>query len=81
MYVIIEQPYDRLLLAEGRTVHYVAGQLGHGAEQTLRTYGHVIAEWEDRTGIDAEHEIRVARGPSAWGRCCPSVARDRCGAG
>ncbi len=52
---------DELLLAEGRTVHYVAGQLGHGAEQTLRTYGHVIAEWEERTGINAENEIRVAR--------------------
>jgi len=43
------RPYDlrhtfaSLLLAEGRSIHYVAEQLGHGAEQTLRTYGHVIA--------------------------------------
>jgi hypothetical protein len=40
------------------TVHYVAGQFGHGAEQTLRTYGHVIAEYEDGLRIDAEMEIR-----------------------
>lgn len=35
--------------------------LGHGAEQTLRTYGHVIAEYADRVNIEAEHEIRLAR--------------------
>lgn len=62
------RPYDlrhtfaSLLLAEQRTIHYVAEQLGHGAEQTLRTYGHVIAEYRDRQAIDAEAEIRVARG-------------------
>jgi len=39
------RPYDlrhsfaSLLLHEGRDVIYVAGQLGHGAELTLRTYG------------------------------------------
>jgi integrase len=63
--------FASLLLAEGRTVHYVAGQLGHGAEQTLRTYGHVIAEYEDRPRIDAEMEIRLARGldvPAAYPR-------------
>ena len=31
--------FASLLLAEGRTVHYVAGQLGNGAEQTLRRTG------------------------------------------
>jgi len=62
------RPYDlrhtfaSLLLAEGRSIHYVAEQLGHGAEQTLRTYGHVIAEYRDREAIDAEAEIRAARG-------------------
>ncbi|MGH2918504.1 MAG: hypothetical protein ACRDLS_07905, partial [Solirubrobacteraceae bacterium] len=64
------RPYDlrhtfaSLLLAEGRAIHYVAEQLGHGAEQTLRTYGHVIADYRDRQDIDAEAEIRVARGLS-----------------
>ena len=62
------RPYDlrhsfaSLLLAEGRAIHYVAEQLGHGAEQTLRTYGHVIAEYRDREVIDADAEIRAARG-------------------
>jgi integrase len=61
------RPYDlrhtfaSLLLAEGRAIHYVAEQLGHGAEQTLRTYGHVIADYRDRETIDAEQEIREAR--------------------
>jgi len=64
----IPRPYDlrhsfaSLLLAEGRAIHYVAEQLGHGAEQTLRTYGHVIADYRDRQVIDAEAEIRAARG-------------------
>lgn len=44
---------------------YVAEQLGHGAEQTLRTYGHVIAEYRGRPPIDAAAEIRLARGPGA----------------
>ncbi len=76
------RPYDlrhsfaSLLLAEGRTVHYVAGQLGHGAEQTLRTYGHVIAEYADRVTIVAEDEIRVARGHAA-AESGPSVAQVR----
>ncbi len=42
------------MLAEGRAIHYVA-------EQTLRTYGHVIADYRDRQVIDAEAEIRAAR--------------------
>lgn len=64
------RPYDlrhtfaSLLLAEGKAIHYVAEQLGHGAEQTLRTYGHVIADYRDREAIDAEEEIRAARGVS-----------------
>jgi integrase len=53
--------FASLLLAEGRSIHYVAGQLGHGAEQTLRTYGHVIAEFADRVDVVADDEIRTAR--------------------
>ena len=62
------RPYDlrhsfaSLLLAEGRAIHYVAEQLGHSAEMTLRTYGHVIADYRDRQTIDADAEIRKARG-------------------
>jgi integrase len=63
----VPRPYDlrhsfaSLLLAEGRTIHYVAEQLGHGPELTLRTYGHVIAEYRDRDRIDLDAEIAAAR--------------------
>lgn len=62
------RPYDlrhsfaSLLLHEGRSVIYVARQLGHGAELTLRTYGHVIDELEGAPSLDAEAAIRAARG-------------------
>jgi hypothetical protein len=39
----------------------VARQLGHGAEQTMRTYGHVIDELADAPHIDAEQAIRNPR--------------------
>jgi integrase len=61
------RPYDlrhsfaSLLLAEGRTVHYVAAQLGHSPALTLSTYGHLIAEYADAGSIDAEAEISQAR--------------------
>jgi integrase len=68
------RPYDlrhsfaSLLLHEGRSVIYVARQLGHGAEQTMRTYGHVIDELEDTPRITAEDAIRAARQKSSpWG--------------
>jgi integrase len=61
------RPYDlrhsfaSLLLHEGRDVIYVARQLGHGAELTLRTYGHVIEELEDSPQLPAEEAIERAR--------------------
>jgi integrase len=61
------RPYDlrhsfaSLLLHEGRDVIYVARQLGHGAELTLRTYGHVIEELEDSPQLPAEEAIVRAR--------------------
>jgi integrase len=61
------RPYDlrhsfaSLLLHEGRDVIYVARQLGHGAELTLRTYGHVIEELEDSPRLSAEEAIERAR--------------------
>jgi integrase len=63
----VPRPYDlrhsfaSLLLAEGHTVHYVAGQLGHSPALTLSTYGHLIAEYADAGRIDAEAEIVRAR--------------------
>jgi len=63
----VPRPYDlrhsfaSLLLAEGRTVHYVAAQLGHSPALTLSTYGHLIAEYADAGPIDAEDEIVKAR--------------------
>lgn len=62
------RPYDlrhtfaSLLLAEGRTLHYVAAQIGDSVTQIEGTYGHVIAEYAERIRIDAEAEIRAARG-------------------
>lgn len=61
------RPYDlrhsfaSLLLHEGRSVIYVARQLGHGAELTMRTYGHVIEELEDAPRLPAEDAIVGAR--------------------
>jgi integrase len=42
-----------LLLHEGRSVIYVARQLGHDARLTLSTYGHVMDEFEDAPQLDA----------------------------
>ena len=56
---------------------YVARQLGHGAELTLRTYGHVIEELEDSPQLPAEEAIRQAREthPPAWQDLGPFCAR------
>ncbi|MGB0090966.1 MAG: tyrosine-type recombinase/integrase [Solirubrobacteraceae bacterium] len=62
-----QRPYDlrhsfaSLLLHEGRSVVYVARQLGHGAQLTLRTYGHVIDELDVAPRISAEDAIRLER--------------------
>jgi len=61
------RPYDlrhsfaSLLLHEGRSVIYVARQLGHAANLTMSTYGHVIEELEDQPNLSAEEAIRQAR--------------------
>lgn len=63
----VPRPYDlrhsfaSLLLAEGKTIHYVAAQLGHSPALTLKTYGHVLAEFADAGNVDAEMEIMRAR--------------------
>jgi len=62
-------PYDlrhsfaSLPLHEGRSVIYVARQLGHGARLTLGTYGHVIDELDDRLQQGAaggDHGVALA---------------------
>jgi integrase len=61
------RPYDlrhsfaSLLLHEGRSVIYVARQLGHDARYTLGTYGHVIDELDGQPQLSAEDAIRAAR--------------------
>ncbi|MFL5816881.1 MAG: tyrosine-type recombinase/integrase [Conexibacter sp.] len=57
----LRHSYVSLLLAEGRTIHYVATQAGHDAQLTLSTYGHLLAEYADADRIDAEREISRAR--------------------
>jgi integrase len=61
------RPYDlrhsfaSLLLREGRSVIYVARQLGHDARLTLTRYGHVIDELEGAPRTEAEVAIQTAR--------------------
>lgn len=61
------RPYDlrhsfaSLLLHEGRSVIYVARQLGHDARLTLTRYGHVMDELEAAPHITAEAAISQAR--------------------
>jgi integrase len=72
------RPYDlrhsfaSLLLAEGRSVHYVARRLGHSPALTLSTYGHLFAEYEHADRIDAEHEIGQARAAGDGTRDAPT---------
>ena len=86
------RPYDlrhsfaSLLLAEGRSVHYVARRLGHSPALTLSTYGHLFAEYEHADRIDAEAEIAQARAAldaassaAAPNSCTRSVHSDSAG--
>jgi integrase len=57
----LRHSYVSLLLAEGRTIHYVATQAGHDPQLTLSTYGHLLAEYAEADRIDAEREITSAR--------------------
>jgi hypothetical protein len=65
--VEIGRPYDlrhafiSLLLAEGRSVVYVASQAGHAPTMTLDTYAHVIEELEDGEPVIAADAIYAAR--------------------
>ncbi|WP_249011180.1 site-specific integrase [Conexibacter sp. DBS9H8] len=74
------RPYDlrhsfaSLLLHEGRSVIYVARQLGHDARITLSTYGHVIDELDGEPRVDAEVAIAAAREGLSSSQASPSVA-------
>jgi integrase len=59
----LRHSFASLLLHEGRSVIYVARQLGHDARLTLTRYGHVIDELEDRPRIEVEAAIAEARLP------------------
>ena len=57
----LRHSFASLLLPEGRSVVYVARQLGHDARLTLTRYGHVIDELDDQPRLPAEDAIRAAR--------------------
>jgi integrase len=70
------RPYDlrhtfvSLLIAEGRTIAYVAAQAGHSAEECARTYLHLFDEHEDADPaerLSAEDAIRAARVRTEYG--------------
>jgi integrase len=65
----LRHSFASLLLHEGRSVIYVARQLGHGADMTMRVYGHVIEELEDAPRLPAEDAIRAARAKSVSVEC------------
>jgi len=57
----LRHSFASLLIHEGRSVIYVARQLGHGAQLTLGTYGHVMDELEGAENISAEATIEATR--------------------
>jgi integrase len=65
--IAYQRPYDcrhsfaSLLFHEGRSVVYVARQLGHSTAVCMRTYGHVIDELDNAPRISAEDAILEAR--------------------
>ncbi len=74
-----QRPYDlrhsfaSLLLHEGRSVVYVARQLGHSTSVCMRTYGHAIEELEDAPRLSAEDAISAARAECVSGKCPAAV--------
>jgi integrase len=66
----LRHSFASLLLHEGRSVVYVARQLGHDARLTLTTYGHVIDELDEQPRVPAEDAIKAARRTP----CVPGVS-------
>lgn len=60
----LRHSFASLLLAEGRNVIDVARQLGHGAQLTVGTNGHVMEELNGHERITAEAAIETARSSS-----------------
>jgi integrase len=64
---VIGKPYllrhtcASLLVREGRSVTEVAEQMRHSAEECLRTYAHVFADFDPADRADRETLIRRAR--------------------
>jgi integrase len=70
----LRHSFASLLLHEGRSVVYVARQLGHDARLTLTTYGHVMDELDDTPRLAAEDAIRAARNTSCARGVHPDAA-------
>ena len=66
----LRHSFASLLLHEGRSVIYVARQLGHDARLTLSTYGHVIDELDEATA-----DRRRGRDPCRRDTGVPLVCR------
>jgi hypothetical protein len=73
---LLRHSFASLLLHEGRSVIYVARQLGHDARLTLGTYGHAIDEL-GAPQVGAEDAIRAARDT----RCVHGVGESKPAAG
>jgi integrase len=69
----LRHSFASLLLHEGRSVIYVARQLGHDATLTLKDYGHVIDELEGAPQVSADEAIRAAR--AALAEAAPVASR------
>lgn len=57
----LRHSFASLLIWEGRPITYVAQQLGHSPVMTLRTYAHVIEEFEGAERVSAAVAIQKAR--------------------
>jgi integrase len=57
----LRHAFCSMQIAAGRSILEVAKAAGHSPTMTLRTYGHVVDEWEGKGPIDIEGEIRKAR--------------------
>ena len=58
---VLRHSFASLLAHEGRSLPYIARQLGHSVATCAETYQHVMDELEDAPRISAEAAIRDAR--------------------
>jgi integrase len=57
----LRHTFASLLAHEGRSAVYIAEQMGHGPDLSVKVYQHVIKEFEDAPRLAAEEAIRQAR--------------------